>query len=130
MVMRVRAASQSVRESAKCKSFLLTPGQTMKTATGSAHFPVVRAVLWQHRRTETAEPFVPVLCAPHVKAAPLMMVSPDDEMEGSVPAVSRLAYESLSGPKEWYGIGGGYFGLICIRASCSTRQSGYRPNFC
>lgn len=71
---------------------------------------------WENDTTRvtpnTPQPFNPVLCAPYINAATLMMVSPDDEMAGSVPAVSRLAYESLPGPKEWYDIAGGHFGLV------------------
>ena len=60
----------------------------------------------------TPAPFSPVLCASHVKAPTLMMVAPEDEMVQANPTVSREAYEQLAGPKQWYEIAGGHFGLL------------------
>jgi hypothetical protein len=34
------------------------------------------------------------------------------EMPGSVPAVARDAYNKITGPKEWFEIAGGHFGLV------------------
>jgi uncharacterized protein len=40
------------------------------------------------------------------------MVAPEDEMVHANYSVSRQAYELLSGPKQWYDIAGGHFGLL------------------
>lgn len=63
-------------------------------------------------RPNTPEPWNGVICAPHVKAPLLMMVSPQDEMRGANPQVARIAYESAPEPKEWMEIEGGHFGLL------------------
>lgn len=60
----------------------------------------------------TRVPYHPVLCAPFVKAPTLMMVAPEDEMVHANYAVAKLAYGLMPGPKEWYDIAGGHFGLI------------------
>jgi poly(3-hydroxybutyrate) depolymerase len=60
----------------------------------------------------TPAPFSPMLCAPYVKAATLMMVAPEDEMVQCNPQVSRRVYDLLGGPKQWYEIAGGHFGLL------------------
>ena len=71
---------------------------------------------WQNDVTRvlptTPVPFSPLLCSPHVKAPTLMIVAPEDEMVQANPAVSRQAFDLLSGPKEWYEIAGGHFGLL------------------
>jgi len=64
-----------------------------------------------------AQPKVPVawhpgLCARHVSCPSLFVVSPQDEMPGSKPAIARDAYDKLEGPKEWIEIDGGHFGLL------------------
>jgi hypothetical protein len=41
-----------------------------------------------------------------------MIVAPEDEMVQANPAVSLQAFELISGPKEWYEIAGGHFGLL------------------
>ena len=60
----------------------------------------------------TPAPFSPVLCAPHIAIPTLMMVAPEDEMVGANPVVARKAFELLAGPKAWYEIDGGHFGLL------------------
>lgn len=71
---------------------------------------------WLNRVTRvlphTPVPFNPVLCAPFVSAPTLMMVAPEDEMAQADYGVARAAYELLPGPKEWYEIAGGHFGLL------------------
>lgn len=71
---------------------------------------------WLNRVTrvvpDTPVPYSPVLCAPFVGPPTLMMVAPDDEMEHANYEVSRLAYELMPEPKQWYDIGGGHFGLL------------------
>jgi uncharacterized protein len=60
----------------------------------------------------TSVPYHPMLCAPFVKTPTLLMVAPEDEMVHANYSVSRQAYELLSGPKQWYDIAGGHFGLL------------------
>jgi pimeloyl-ACP methyl ester carboxylesterase len=60
----------------------------------------------------TPVPFQPALAAPFVTAPTLLMVAPDDEMMHADYAVARAAYESMPGPKQWYDIAGGHFGLL------------------
>ena len=60
----------------------------------------------------TPVPFQPALCAPFVTAPTLLMVAPDDEMVHANYAVARHAYDLLPGPKQWYDIAGGHFGLL------------------
>lgn len=60
----------------------------------------------------TPVPYHPVLCAPFVQAPTLLMVAPEDEMVHANYSVSRQAYELLPGPKQWYDIAGGHFGLL------------------
>ena len=61
---------------------------------------------------KTPVPYSPVLCAPFVKAPVLMMVAPEDEMVHANYSVAKLAYQLMPGPKQWYDIEGGHFGLI------------------
>jgi len=60
----------------------------------------------------TSVPYHPILCTPFVKAPTLLMVAPEDEMVHANYSVARQAYELLSGPKQWYDIAGGHFGLL------------------
>jgi hypothetical protein len=61
---------------------------------------------------EQPMPWLPGVCARHIKAPVLMIVSPEDEMVRASPQVARAAFESIPGAKEWYSIGGGHFGLL------------------
>jgi pimeloyl-ACP methyl ester carboxylesterase len=54
----------------------------------------------------------PGLCGPHLRRPVLMLVSPQDEMARANPRVARSVFDSLAGPKEWYAISGGHFGLL------------------
>jgi alpha-beta hydrolase superfamily lysophospholipase len=60
----------------------------------------------------TPVPYHPTLCAPFVTAPTLLMVAPEDEMVHANYSVSRQAFELIPGPKEWYDIAGGHFGLL------------------
>jgi alpha-beta hydrolase superfamily lysophospholipase len=60
----------------------------------------------------TLVPFHPALCAPFLRAHTLLMVAPDDEMVHANYSVTRQAYELIPGPKQWYDIAGGHFGLL------------------
>jgi uncharacterized protein len=61
---------------------------------------------------KTAAPYHPGICAPHINVPTLMMIAPEDEMPGAVPAVARAAYESIPAQKELIEIAGGHFGLL------------------
>jgi pimeloyl-ACP methyl ester carboxylesterase len=61
---------------------------------------------------ETPVPYHPALCAPFVRAPTLLMVAPEDEMVHANYSVARQAYELIPGPKQWYDIAGGHFGLL------------------
>jgi hypothetical protein len=56
--------------------------------------------------------FHPGLCAKHIKAAVLMMIANDDEMEGANSTVSRLVYDEIPSQKELIEVDGGHFGLL------------------
>ena len=71
----------------------------------------------------------PGLCATDVSCPSLFVVSPDDEMPGSVPAVAREVYERLSGPKEWVEIPGGHFGLLYYPSDTFDRASSVQSRF-
>jgi uncharacterized protein len=60
----------------------------------------------------TLVPYNPVLCAPFVRAPVLMMVAPDDEMVHCNYGVSKMAFDLMPEPKQWYDISGGHFGLL------------------
>lgn len=71
---------------------------------------------WKNRVTHVV-PDVPikfnsVLCAPHIKAALLMVVAYDDEMEGANSDVARHVYNIAPQPKELIEVEGGHFGII------------------
>jgi uncharacterized protein len=56
-------------------------------------------------------PYEPVIAASHIGVPTLFVIAHDDEMEGANPAVARLAYENLAGPRELLELDGGHFGL-------------------
>jgi pimeloyl-ACP methyl ester carboxylesterase len=71
---------------------------------------------WVNRATFTQNPEAPpwesLLWAAHVDAPTLLVMSPDDEMEGAASAVTRAAYERLRGPREIVEVEGGHFGIL------------------
>lgn len=71
---------------------------------------------WINRVTrvipDTAVPYHPGICAPFVKAPTLLMVAPEDEMVHANYSVAKQVFERISGPKQWYDIAGGHFGLL------------------
>lgn len=77
----------------------------------------------------TPVPWHPGLCARHVSRPTLLMVSPQDEMPGSLPAVARDAYHKLAGPKEWIETDGGHFGLLYFPSEESARASSAQARF-
>lgn len=88
---------------------------------------------WINRVTrvipDTPMPFHSVLCAQFVKAPMLMMVAPEDEMVHANYSVSKQVYERLSGPKEWYDISGGHFGLLYYPSELFDEASGVQTKF-
>jgi hypothetical protein len=68
---------------------------------------------WENSATLVA-PATPnaVVCAAHLKAPLLIVYSPEDEMGGCNPAITRMAFEVAPGPKELFEIGGGHFGML------------------
>jgi len=54
----------------------------------------------------------PGLCASHLDVPLLMVISPDDEVTGAEAEISRLVFNQTQGPKEWFEIEGGHFGLL------------------
>jgi hypothetical protein len=56
--------------------------------------------------------FNPVLSAPYVRAALLMVVAYDDEMEGANSSVARMAFHAAPQPKQLLEVEGGHFGIL------------------
>lgn len=88
---------------------------------------------WDNRVTRvlpaTPAPFHPTLCAPFVKAPTLLMVAPEDEMVHANYAVARQAYELIPGPKQWYDIAGGHFGLLYYPSELFDEASRVQTEF-
>ncbi len=60
----------------------------------------------------TPAPLHPVLCAPHLQAALLLVIAEEDEMEGANSNISRMAWNVAPQPKEIVEMKGGHFGLL------------------
>jgi hypothetical protein len=75
---------------------------------------------------DTPVPLNAALCAPHLKAPILMMISENDEMERANSDVSRRVFDMAPQPKELVEIDGGHFGLLHYPSplfdQASTRQ--------
>jgi choline dehydrogenase-like flavoprotein len=69
------------------------------------------------------------LCTSGASCPAIFVVSTDDEMVGSSPAVARDAYERLVGPKEWVEIPGGQFGLLYHPSETVDRASSAQVRF-
>lgn len=71
---------------------------------------------WQNEVTRvlpaTLCPFHAGIAAPHLNHPLLMLIAPEDEMQGANPEVSRAAYASVHARKELVEIRGGHFGLL------------------
>jgi len=80
-------------------------------------------------RPKTPVPWHPGLAAPHVSCPSLFVVSPDDEMPGAVPAVSRDAFDKMSGRKQWAEVDGGHFGLLYFPSPEFERASSVQTQF-
>jgi len=68
---------------------------------------------WENTATLVA-PATPnaVACAAHLEVPLLVVMSPEDEMGGCNPAITRMAFEAARGPKEMFEIDGGHFGML------------------
>ena len=77
----------------------------------------------------TPVPYHPALCAPFVRAHTLLMVAPEDEMVHANYAVARQAYELIPGPKQWYDIAGGHFGLLYYPSELFDEASRVQTEF-
>ena len=77
----------------------------------------------------TPVPFNAVLCAPFVRAPILMMVAPEDEIANASYSVAKEAFQLVPGPKQWYDIGGGHFGLIYFPGEVFDEASRVQTEF-
>jgi pimeloyl-ACP methyl ester carboxylesterase len=72
--------------------------------------------LWANRATRVDPsaygPYHAGLAAPHLRAPLLVLLSPDDEMPGAAPAVTRRVFDAVPAPKKLVEISGGHFGLV------------------
>jgi fermentation-respiration switch protein FrsA (DUF1100 family) len=88
---------------------------------------------WQNVATRVSppvpEPFHAGICAPHVTATTLALISPDDEMPGANPAVARAAFEAIGGPCEIVDIEGGHFGLVFYPSPAFDAAAGAQVAF-
>jgi hypothetical protein len=71
---------------------------------------------WENRVTrvipKTPAPFHAGIAAPHLRCPLQFVMSPTDEMPGSVPDVALAVFESVPGPKELVEVEGGHFGIV------------------
>jgi pimeloyl-ACP methyl ester carboxylesterase len=88
---------------------------------------------WENRVTRvipnTPVPYHPFLCAPFVKVPVLFMVAPEDEMVHADYNVAKEAYKHFAGPKEWYDIAGGHFGLLYYPGALLDEASQIQASF-
>lgn len=73
--------------------------------------------------------FHPGLCAKYIKAAVLMMIATEDEMEGASSSISRLVYDRITSEKELIEIDGGHFGLLYYPSELFDKASLAQCNF-
>ena len=88
---------------------------------------------WDNRVTrvipKTPVSYHPALCAPFVKVPALFMVAPEDEMVHADYKMAKVAFEHLSGPKEWCDIAGGHFGLLYYPGALFDEASQIQASF-
>jgi hypothetical protein len=89
--------------------------------------------LWENRASvvipKTPVPFHPGICAPHLNGALLMIISPNDEMPGSEPHVSRMVFDAAPEPKQLVELDGGHFGLLYYPSELFDEASRIQANF-
>jgi hypothetical protein len=78
---------------------------------------------------DTSVRFNAALCAPHLKAPLLMMMSDNDEMEGANSDISRKVFDMVPQPKELVEIDGGHFGLLYYPSSLFDQASRAQTEF-
>lgn len=74
-------------------------------------------------------PWQPGLSGPHIDVPVLMIVSPEDEMVRANPTVARQVFETLNGPKEWYSIPGGHFGMLYYPSELYSEAQAVQVSF-
>lgn len=88
---------------------------------------------WVNRATfvdpDVPTRFNPVLCAPYIKAAVLMVVAYEDEMSGANSNVARIAYNAAPQPKQLVEIDGGHFGLLHYPSQLFDQVSSAQVSF-
>ena len=57
------------------------------------------------------------------------MLSPEDEMGGCSPAVTRMAFEVAPGPKQLFETDGGHFGMLYCPSPLFDRASRAQTEF-
>ena len=77
----------------------------------------------------TPAPFHPIICAPHINAALLMVVAGDDEMPGASSRIARKTFDAAPQPKEFHEIDGGHFGLLYFPSPLFDNVAGIQINF-
>lgn len=70
-----------------------------------------------------------VICAPHIKAALLLVVAKDDEMEGANSDISRYLYKIAPEPKKMVEVDGGHFGIIHYPSQLFDKASAEQVDF-
>jgi uncharacterized protein len=78
---------------------------------------------------DTDVPYQPGLCAPFVKAPTLLMVAPKDEMVHANYSVTKQVFDLIPGPKQWYDINGGHFGLLYYPSELYSEASRIQTEF-
>jgi pimeloyl-ACP methyl ester carboxylesterase len=88
---------------------------------------------WENSATvvapTTAALFHPVLCAPHLQAALLMVIAQEDEMPGARSEIARAVYQAAPEPKELVEIDGGHFGLLYYPSPLFDQASQVQTDF-
>lgn len=69
------------------------------------------------------------IAAPHLQHRLLMMIAPEDEMQGANPEVSRAAFAAVPAAKEVVEIGGGHFGLLHYPSELFDQASRAQTDF-
>lgn len=88
---------------------------------------------WQNNGTYVT-PDVPTqfnsgICAPHLKAALLMMIANEDEMPGANSDVARHVYALAPEPKQLVEMEGGHFGLLFYPGTLFDQASALQTDF-
>ena len=88
---------------------------------------------WQNWATivtpATPVPLHPVLCAPHLRSALLLVIAQEDEMEGANSNIARMAWNIAPQPKELVEVDGGHFGLLYYPSSLFDQAKQVQSDF-